>query len=134
MSLHWAPVPQVPYDADHLWTRTWPPEAWASHLTLSLNTPENVMNPACTFPAITPPVFLESDPPVARSSTKQGLQLTLLVAVALTLYQPIDTLPQTITHIIMSVTSFRAEVPGAQCLGFFLFPSVFLPLGSPGLR
>lgn len=71
---------------------------------------------------------------MARSSAKQGLQLTHLVAVALTLYQPIDMLPWTITHVITSVTSCRAEVPGAQCLGLFLFPSVFLPLGSPGVR
>ena len=60
----WAPVPQVPYDADRLWTQTWPPQTWASGLSLSLNTPEHVMNPACTFPAITSPMFLESDPAV----------------------------------------------------------------------
>lgn len=51
---------------------------------------------------------------MARSSAKQGLQLTRLVAVALTLYQPIDTLPWMITHIIMSVTLCRAEVPGVS--------------------
>lgn len=57
-----------------------------------------------------------------------GLQATHLLVAASALYQPTDTLPRMLFHVIISSTSFKVQVPGAQGLDPFPFPSVFPPL------
>lgn len=57
-----------------------------------------------------------------------GLQVTHLLVAASALYQPSDILPRMLIHVIISSTSFKVQVPGAQGLDPFPFPSVFPPL------
>ena len=63
-----------------------------------------------------------------RAPCLTGLQVTHLLVAASALYQPVNMLPRMLIHVIISSTSFKVQVPGAQGLGPFPFPSVFPPL------